>query len=198
MRVNLPTKIVPAGTLLQHLSRVRYRGQPLYYGDSGTNRYDDPAKTYGVLYLADSLQTALMESIFHKHKWHSRTKRMITQSEVEQRMVRAVGVLDDLHLADLSAPNVMASQLGLNLNQLTSRSYRKTQTISANIHAESVANGGNFDGMLYPSRNNYPAVCIALFDMAKVKLDVMSDINLPDHTDWPSFVIDFQIVIAPR
>src|SRR3546814_5425465 len=41
----------------------------LYFGRSGTNRYDDPAGAYGMLYLGRDLPTALMESVFHKHQW---------------------------------------------------------------------------------------------------------------------------------
>lgn len=183
--------------MLQHISRVAYRGQSLYFGCGGTNRYDDPGKTYGVLYLAFDLPTALMESVFHKHQWSKRIKRTITRSEMCQRMVRAVGVLDDLHLADLSAPGVMASQFGLNLNQLTNRAYRSTQGISAQVQVHSAANGGDFDGILYPSRNNYPAVCVALFGCASTKIDVFNDLDLPNHTDWPAFKADYKIIVLP-
>ncbi|MCL4791048.1 MAG: RES domain-containing protein, partial [Gammaproteobacteria bacterium] len=99
----LPSFLIDAGELLQHVSRTVYRGEPLYYGRGGTNRYDDPARKYGVLYLGLDLPTALMESVFHKHDWLADPKRSITLKEVQSRMVRAVGVLHDLHLADLTA-----------------------------------------------------------------------------------------------
>ena len=51
MSRELPLFLIDAGELLQHVSRVVYRGSPLYYGRSSTNRYDDPAQAYGVLYL---------------------------------------------------------------------------------------------------------------------------------------------------
>ena len=40
MSRELPLFLIDAGELLQHVSRVVYRGSPLYYGRSGTNRYD--------------------------------------------------------------------------------------------------------------------------------------------------------------
>ena len=43
MSHELPSFLIDAGELLQHVSRVVYRGSPLYYGRSSTNRYDDPA-----------------------------------------------------------------------------------------------------------------------------------------------------------
>ena len=59
MSHELPSFLIDAGELLQHVSRVVYRGSPLYYGRSSTNRYDDPAQAYGVLYLGRDLPTAL-------------------------------------------------------------------------------------------------------------------------------------------
>ena len=44
MSHELPSFLIDAGELLQHVSRVVYRGSPLYYGRSSTNRYDDPAQ----------------------------------------------------------------------------------------------------------------------------------------------------------
>lgn len=85
MSSELPSCRVDAGTLLQHVSRTIYRGTPLYYGRDGANRYDDPARAYGVLYLGRDLPTALMESVFHKHQWLADTNRSIALEEVRRR-----------------------------------------------------------------------------------------------------------------
>ena len=104
-------------------------------------------------------------------------------------MVRAIGVLEPLSLADLTAPGVMASQFGLNLSQLASRRYVHTQRIAALVHALAEPDGApRFDGVLYPSRNNHPAPCAALFDREHAKLSRVDDIALRDHVDWPSFL----------
>lgn len=135
MSRELPSFLIDAGELLQHVSRVVYRSSPLHYGRSSTNRYDDPTRAYGVLYLGRDLPTALMESVFHKHQWLADTKRSIALKEVQGRMVRAVGVLCDLRLADLTAADVMAGYFGLNLEQLASRDYTHTQKVSTQVHA---------------------------------------------------------------
>ena len=194
----LPTRRIDAGELLQHVSRVVYRGEPLHYGRDGTNRFDAADKSYGVLYLGLSLPTALMESVFHGHRWDRDEKRSIALAEVHSRLVRAIGVLEDLELADLTAPGVMAAHFGLNLEQLASRGYQHTQRISGEIHAMRGADGlPAFDGVLYPSRNNYPEQGIALFDRAEHKVEVVDDIDLVDHLDWPSFVEDYRIGVEP-
>ena len=54
-----------------------------------------------------------------------------------------------------------------------------------------------FDGVLYPSRNNYPAKSIALFERAGAKVGVIEDIDLVDHVDWPRFVVTYRIGVEP-
>jgi len=192
----VPPYKVHAGSLLQHVSRTSYRSQALYYGAGGANRYDDPAGHYGVLYLGFDLATALMESAFHKHKWAAGAKRSITLSEISSRLVRVAGVFVELHLADMTAPNLMAASFGLHLGQLVSRRYGHTQRISATIHAMQTVDGAPlFDGILYPSRNNFPATSIALFDRASAKVKLIDDIDLNEHREWPEFVRAFGIDI---
>ena len=190
----LSSLLIDAGELLQHVSRVVHRAGPLHFGRSGANRYDDPARVYGVLYLGRDLPTALMESVFHKHQWLEDTKRSIALKEIQGRMVRAIGVMTDMRLADLTAPGVMAGYFGLNLEQLASRDYTHTQQVSAQVHALLGDDGQPlFDGVLYPSRNNYPAASIALFEWAGTKISVIEDIDLVDHVDWPRFVATYRI-----
>ncbi|MGE8319251.1 MAG: RES family NAD+ phosphorylase [Comamonas sp.] len=197
MGMALPSFRIDAGELLQHVSRVIYRNEPLYYGRDGTNRYDAPIRDYGVLYLGQDLPTALMESVFHKHQWLNDEERSISLQEIHSRMVRAIGVLESLQLADLTATGVMAGFFGLNLEQLASRDYRHTQQLSARVHAMHEDGVPRFDGVLYPSRNNYPAASIALFERAGDKIKVFADIDLADHADWPGFVTDYQIGVVP-
>lgn len=195
---DLPSFRIDAGELLQHVSRVAYRDRSLYYGCDGTNRYDDPNRKYGVLYLGRDLATALMESVFHKHQWLTDPKRSIAMKEIQGRLVRVVGVLEELCLTDLTAPDVMASCFGLNLEQLASRTYTHTQDVSARVHAmRGDDDVPHFDGVLYPSRNNYPAASIALFDRAKGKIEVVDDIDLVDHAQWPQFVARYRIGVEP-
>lgn len=197
MSIVLATRNIAAGELLQHVSRVVYRGDPLYFGRDGTNRYDDPAKFYGVLYLGPDLPTALMESVFHKHQWDRDSKRSVALAEVEQRLVRAVGAMSELNLADLTAESVMAGFFGLNLEQLASRDYSYTQQVSAQVHSMTDPDGlPRFDGVLYPSRNNYPSVSIALFDRSRGKVAVIDDIDLPDHAEWPDFIERYRIGVV--
>lgn len=188
---------VAAGEMLQHVSRTRYRGLPLHFGRDGSNRYDAADGSFGVLYLGPDLPTALMESVFHNHQWHRRKARSISVGEIGSRMVRAVGVVRDLFLADLTAPGAVVQYFGLNLAQLSSRRYTHTQGVAKAIHGFVDASGAPvFDGLSYPSRNNYPASCVALFDRAASKVQVFADIDLAHHAEWPGFVGGYAIAVV--
>jgi hypothetical protein len=197
LTLSLPSRVVAAGDLLQHVSRLEYAATSLHFGTGATNRYDDPARSYGVLYMSFDLSTALMESLFHQHHWHRVRSRTITLSEIRGRIVRAVGVTKQLTLADISAPGVMAREFGLNLSQLASRRYTHTQRISQQVHNLLDDRGlPAFDGLLYPSRNNFPARCVALFHRAQAKVVAVDDIPLVRHIDWPDFVDQHRIGVV--
>jgi hypothetical protein len=153
---------------------------PLYFG-RGRNRYDDPAGQFGVLYAAFDLPTALMESVFHDHQWH-RDTRSIRQSDLSQALVRDIVVADPLTILDLTAPNTMSAVYGLNLGQLASRDYSHTRKIAASAHTDM-----RIDGILYPSRNNFPATCVALFDRSARHIEPVADIALEQHLHWKYF-----------
>ncbi len=73
-----------------------------------------------------------------------------------------------------------------------------TQHVSAQVYAM-VGDDGQplFDGVLYPSRKNYPAASIALFERAGTKVSIVEDIDLVDHVDWPRFVATYRIGMEP-
>ena len=116
----------------------------------------------------------------------------MTQHELRERLVRDLAVFDPLTVLDPNAPGLMAGQLGLNPNQLTSRDYRHTQRIGNLAYAQA-----GIDGILYPSRNNYPGQCLALFDRCAPKLGLVADIALDRHLHWPRFQRQYGIRVTP-
>jgi hypothetical protein len=92
----------------------------------------------------------------------------------------------------------VASQLGLNLSQLVDRRYVQSRGVSAMVHAiRDAAGQPRFDGLAYPSRNNPPATCAAVFDRAAAKLTTVDDIDLRDHADWPAFLAEYKVLVLP-
>lgn len=190
----IPTRPLASGTLLLQLGRTKYRGTPLHFGRDAANRFDDPDKQFGVLYAVGEreLSTALMETVFHDHAWRWRARRTVSLAEVRRRLVRVVGVMEEIVLADLTRRDVMASILGANLHQMTRRPYLETQGMSRRVHAT-----GRYHGICYLSRNNPPARCFALFDHAAPRLVAVRDIDLDRHKGWPRFVRKFGVVVTP-
>ena len=101
MDATLPLRTISAGDPVQHASRSVYRAAPLHFGRTGSNRYDAPDGTFGVLYLGFDLATVLMKSMFRNHRWHRRKRRAVSLIEVKNRIVRVIGITQDLIVADL-------------------------------------------------------------------------------------------------
>lgn len=110
-----------------------------------------------------------------------------------------IGVRSAIVVADLTREEVMAACLGVDLETLVSRDYCYTQQLSQQIHRLAGTDGRwCFDGICYPSRNNYPADCIALFDRASKCLSVERDIALAQHADWPRFVDIYKVGVVDK
>lgn len=180
------------GTVLQHCSRSKYRGTDLHFGHDPRNRYDDPRGRFGCLYLGKNLDTCLLETAFHDHSWDSEPTRIISSSEVASRIVRVVRVVRTLRLANLATEGV-ARTFGLTLANLIQRPPDTTQKVSAELHDDPKL---NLDGIFYEPRQNPGAWCVALYSSASAKVELVGDIDLIAHTDWPTFVRNFCILVA--
>jgi hypothetical protein len=194
----LPIHVVPSGALLRHVSWARYAGTPLYFGRDRTCRYDAPDGAYGVLYVADALGTALMESVFHQNEWQQlEVCRSVAATRVEQTIVRHIKPRRDLRLFDLSEPGAATRCFGLNMEIMATRDYAALQRISQTIERmEAGAPGLRFDGLRYPSRNLTGFDCIALFDRSQsgaapdpiLQALLVADLPLTALDAWPEFV----------
>jgi len=185
------------GEILYHVTRQEHREKPLHYGRSGKNRYDSQDKKYGVLYLGCNFRTAVMESVFHEHNWSGDIDRQIALHEVVDKVLRVIKIVEPLLLADLTASDTML-QHGMDLAHLAARAeskdnpgFKYTQEFSAQVHALP-----EFDGVLYPSRKNYPGKAIALFERADHKIQPMENRNLVSVPDWPDFVERYDIAVV--
>ena len=113
MAIDLPSFVIPAGELLQHVSRVTYRQRPLHYGRDGTNRYDAARQHYGVLYLGRdySITQHVSEHIhamrpdpvtpaFDGLLYPARNNYPATSVALFDRAETKITVIEDIDLAD--------------------------------------------------------------------------------------------------
>lgn len=149
------------------------------------------------MYLAEELEVAVLESVFHKAKWTERKKRLLTRAELNDMVVRLVRTEAELVVADVFGNPTITRSLGYNRAQMFSRRYGPTQRISALVRNErDAANLPAFDGIVYPSRNAISGECLAAFDHAAMRLRLVHDAPLSTHIDWKAFVKNHGVVVA--
>lgn len=132
-----------------------------YWGKGATHRFDDPTKTFGVLYAGDSLATAFAESVIHENARFDPHKGtfQVAASEFERAVTTYAapsGVR--LRFADFSGNALKA--LGLNVDLCSGDDYSTSQTWAKAVHdgCPDVA------GIRYPSRQHPTHLCFAVFE----------------------------------
>lgn len=140
------------------LIRVHRTGQgPIFFGPSPgrapMNRFDAPAREYRLLYAAERLEGAFVETILRRP-----SGRILRREYVNQRSWTALRlgrplVLAKLHGEGLQAYGVDAGQLGID-------DYRHSRALALSIFTHLPA----IDGLAYRSRYNNDEICYAVFD----------------------------------
>jgi hypothetical protein len=85
--IELPSFRLEAGELLQHVSRVMYRGTPLHFGCTGANRYDAPTRDY--VFASDFGQAELLALLQHLHG-----ERTADRRKAFDEVIQGVAVLE--------------------------------------------------------------------------------------------------------
>ncbi len=147
------TFTVPAGTTLFRL-HDRSKG-PLFFGRSGRNRFDAPAGSFGVLYVAVDEHCAFIETF-----GQATGIRIVTRAELEQRSLSELKVMHPFTLIDLARSGGLA-RIGADGRLLTG-SHAVAQPWSAALRQHPVKPAG----LLYPARHDVARYACALFDMS--------------------------------
>jgi hypothetical protein len=153
---DLPIEAVSVGTRLVriHLSDLG----PLFFGSTGGNRFDDPAKAYGVCYLSTTLEGAFAETCLR-----AVGARFVALSFLEARSFAEIEVTGTLSLDSVHGPGL--AQLGAT-GAVTSGPHSVAQQWSRAIHDHPTAP----DGIAYRSNHDNGELCVALFAHAGNRL----------------------------
>ena len=179
-----PTTDVDAGEML-HRVHAAGSGARFYGKRDGTWRYDDPAGKYGVLYIGLTQDGPFSETLLRRPG-----QKAIVWSEVEKRRFARFRTTEPLRLADvhgkgLSWEGVTVAEVAADHDGKTfPGAYAKTQAISASIHAAT-----DLDGIAYRSRLDPDQLCIALFDRADRKIELVNEHELIDRT-WVDSLLE--------
>jgi len=151
-----------------------------FYGRrDATWRWDDPAGQYGVLYLGRTRVGPFAETLLRRPN-----QRTLLRSEVARRRfasfrAKSLLRLADMHGAGLGWFGVTAAEIAADHDGETyPGSYADCQSISAMVHATT-----DLDGIQYRSRFDTDHLCIALFDRADAKIDLVEE-GVPIDPAW--------------
>jgi hypothetical protein len=176
-RPSRPTTDVDAGEAL-HRIHAADRGARFYGRYDATWRWDDPDGQYGVLYLGLTQDGPFAETMLRRP-----AQRAIVWSEVEKRRFAEFRAVEPLRLADvhgkgLGWEGVTVAEVSADHDGKTyPGGYAATQAISAKVYATT-----DLDGIAYRSRLDPDQICVALFDRADHKIELIEDAKPIDRT----------------
>lgn len=125
---------------------------PLYFGASCDNRFDDPEGQYGVCYAARTLEGAFAETCLRQVG-----ARLVPLSRLAGRSATELTVAAELRLVELHGPGL--ARLGATA-AVSSGTYDVSQPWSRAIHEHPA----RADGIIYRSNHDNGELCVALFD----------------------------------
>jgi RES domain len=153
---DLPIELVPDGATFVRIHRSGL--DPLHFGSSGDNRFDDPQSRYGVCYAARSLAGAFAETCLRQVG-----ATLVPLSRLAECSVTALMVTAELRLVELHGSGL--ARIGATA-AASSGTYDISQDWSRAIRDHSA----NADGIVYRSNHDNGELCVALFDHCRDRL----------------------------
>ena len=156
-----PTARFPAGLLAHNLQagdvvvRVHHQSLgPVFFGPKPgvppQNRFDAPGGEYRIMYAAERLEGAFVETILRRP-----TGRILRRAQVEDRMWTELRLERALVLAKLFGEGLQFHKIDPSVS--ASDNYRATRALALALHTDFP----ELDGLAYRSRFNSDQVCYA-------------------------------------
>ena len=141
----LQVLIVPAGTAWHRIVHRRH-GTALHVGKEADARWNDPEGRYGVLYLADAVETAFAETFGHDtpQRHPPLAEKFVDRLELGERLLYRVTCHRALRIALLQGEGL--ARLNLDVGLLATIDYALLQRWSRWVYASPEA----LDGIRYP------------------------------------------------
>jgi hypothetical protein len=140
-------------------------------GQPPIHRFDDTAGRFRVCYLGTTLEVCFAET-FLRHP----PVRILALDDLAGRSVATVEVRRDLRLVPVNGSSL--ARLGATAELATGSDYALSQLWSRLLWEHS----DQSDGILYRSRHDDSALCVALFDRARDALAVVGDCSLAEDS----------------
>jgi len=167
----LPLRIVRAGA---HWMRIHAQARnALWFGPAlgrqAIHRFDDPAGQFRVCYFGTTIEVCFAETFLRNPP-----VRILALDDLAGRSIATVEVRRDLRLVPIQGPSL--ARLGVTAELASGGDYQASQHWSRALWEHS----DQPDGILYRSRHDDSAHCIALYDRAKDGLRIVRDHSLAE------------------
>jgi hypothetical protein len=166
---DLSHRTLPVRTITQPWFRIHtMTHDPLYFGTRGTNRFDAPDRTFGVLYAAEDAHCAFVE-VFGQPT----PVRILDRAALAHRGLAVLRTLRLLILVDRSGEGL--ARIGADA-RLIAGEHAIAQRWSWSIyhHAEQL------DGIICRARHDPSRRSVAIFDRAAAFIELESSASLLD------------------
>jgi hypothetical protein len=167
----LPLSRVRAGT---HWLRIHAQARnPLWFGPArgrpSIHRFDDPAGRFRVCYFGTTLEVCFAETFLRNPP-----VRILAIDDLAGRSIATVEVHRDLRLVPIHGPSL--ARLGVTAELASGNDYAASQLWSRALWEHD----DQPDGILYRSRHDDSALCVAVYDRVKDGLVMVQDQSLAD------------------
>lgn len=181
---DLPTQQI-AGSFVR-IHQCRYSA--LYFGKTDVYRFDAPHHEYGVLYIADRVDGAFVETF--GDVWDVQAHyNIVSAARLASRCVSAVHLARPITVCDLTGDGL--ARIGAD-GRLTSGDRLMAQQWSLSIWRQNAA----VDGIRYRVRHDQSEIAVALFDRAA---DIVTDDALgmlTEHASLPAILTRYNIALV--
>jgi hypothetical protein len=167
----LPLSRVKAGT---RWMRIHAQGRnALWFGPGVSrqpiHRFDDPEGRFRVCYFGTTLEVCFAETFLRNPP-----VRILALDDLARRSIATVEVRRDLRLVPIHGPSL--ARLGVTAELASGTDYAVSRLWSRALweHSDKV------DGILYRSRHDDSALCVAVYDRAKDGLAIVGDRSLSE------------------
>lgn len=180
---DLPTQEI-AGSFVR-IHQCRYSA--LYFGKTGLYRFDAPHHEYGVLYMAEHVAGAFVETF--GDEWDVQARyNVVPATRLASRCVSALHLTRPSTVCDLTGEGL--AQIGAD-GRLTAGARLVAQQWSCAIwrHAAAV------DGLRYRVRHDPSEIAVALFDRAADVVAVEPLDGLADYPSLPAVLARYHVAL---
>jgi hypothetical protein len=164
---------VRAGT---HWLRIHAQARsPLWFGPArgrpAIHRFDDPSGRFRVCYFGTTLEVCFAETFLRNPP-----VRILALDDLAARSIATVEVRRDLRLVPIHGPSL--ARLGVTAELASGIDYATSQLWSRALWEHD----NQPDGILYRSRHDDSALCVAVYGRAKDALVMVQDQSLADDS----------------